>query len=92
MHALADSQERPVATLASEEPVPPACVLRSLRRAGLNPEEGPVEAPIGLRPEELAVEVDTDLETRVAGHDLNSGRAADRVTDDPDMLQIEVPG
>ena len=66
--------------------IPPFCVLRGLRDVGLNPEERPVEAHVGLAAKELAVEVDADLEPRVVGHHLNSGRATQRVADDPDAL------
>ena len=92
VHALADRQQRPAATLASEEPIARVRVLRGLRDVGLNPEERPLEARVRLVAEELAVEVDADLEPRVAGHHLNGGRAAQRVTDDPDVLQVEMPG
>ncbi len=46
----------------------------------------------GSLAEELAVEVDADPEPRVVGHHLNGGRAAQRMADDPDVLQIEVAG
>ena len=76
---------------SAEEPVASLRILGGRRVAGLNPEERPVETRVGLRPEELAVEVDADLEARVTGHDLNSGRATDRMADDPHVLQIEMP-
>jgi hypothetical protein len=90
--ALSDREERGAVTLAREEAVPPLRVLPGLRHVGADPEEGPVEVRVRLGSEELAVEVDADLEARVAGHGLDSRRAADRVTDDPDVLQVEVSG
>src|SRR5207253_1460140 len=67
-------------------------VLGGGRDAGLDPEERPVKTRVGLRAEELAVQIDADLEARVAGHDLNRGRAADRVPYDPDVFEVEVAG
>jgi hypothetical protein len=90
--APSDREEHGAVALAREEAVPPLRVLPGLRHVGADPEEGPVQVRIRLGSEELAVEVDADLEARVAGHGLDGGRAADRVTDDPDVLQVEVSG
>jgi|SRR5579884_77219 len=52
--------------------------------------DAPHRAHPALRAGQLAVEIDADLEARVAGDDLDCCRAADRVADDPDVLQVEV--
>ena len=77
MGAAADGHQRAAVPEAGEEPVSSLRVFGGLCVAGLDPEEGPVKTRLGLLPEELAVQIDADLEARVAGHYLNRGRAAE---------------
>src|SRR5207244_9932980 len=65
--AAADGQQGATATEAVEEPVSSLRVLGGLCVAGLNPEERPVKTRLGLPSEELAVQIDADLEAPVAG-------------------------
>src|SRR5207247_6381305 len=75
---------------SGEEPVSSLRVLGGLCVAGLDPEERPVKTRLRFLPEELAIEIDADLEAPVAGHHLNRARAAERVACDPDVFEVEV--
>ena len=92
VRAAADGEHVAAVTQAGEQPVTALRVLLGpcVRRTGST--ERLTQTRVGLGAEQLAVEIDADLEARVGGHDLNRGRAAERVADDPDVLEIEVTG
>jgi hypothetical protein len=75
--AAADGHQQATVTEAGEEAVSSLRVLGGLCVAGLDPEEGPIKTRLGFLAEELAVQIDADLEAPVAGHHLNRGRAAE---------------
>src|SRR5581483_10953963 len=89
VRAAAQRQQRAAGADAAEEPVPPLRVLGGLRVSRLDPEERPVETGPRLLAEELAVQVDADLEARIVRHDLYGSRAAERVTRDADASEVE---
>jgi hypothetical protein len=76
-------EERRFATVGDD---PLLNEIRGRCDAGLDPQEGPFETRVALRAEELAVQIDADLEARIGGHHLNRGRAAERIACDPDVL------
>ena len=92
VHAAADGDHVAAAAQAGEQAVTALRVLLCPGVVGLHPQQRLMQTRVGLGAEQLAVEVDADLEARVGGHDLHRGRAAQGVPDDPDVTQVEVTG